>query len=73
MAVTLTPAATVTFAGVDTVGTAFGAGAAGSHIMVMTLATPYNIVDADSLVATITMNEASTSVLDIFGISVTYV
>lgn len=73
VAVTTTPTATVTFAGVDTVGTANGAGATGSHIMVMTLATPYNFIDTDSLIATVTMNEAATSVLDIFGITVTYV
>ena len=73
VAVATTPAATTTYAGVDAVGTAFGAGAAGSHILVQTFATPYNYVDTDCMVMTVTMNEAATSVLDIFGITVTYV
>lgn len=63
----------LSFAGVDTVGTAFGAGAAGSHIAVMTISTPITLIDTDSLIATITMNEGATSVLDIFGITVTYI
>lgn len=73
VAITATPAPTMTYAGVDTVGTANGAGATGSHIAVATLATPYTFIDTDSLVATYTMNEAATTVLDIFGITVTYV
>lgn len=73
VAITATPAATLTFAGVDTVGTAFGAGAAGSHILVATFPTPYNLIDTDALVMTVTMNEGATSVLDIYGISVTYI
>lgn len=68
-----TPAPTLTFAGVDGVGTAAGAGATGSHIAVATYATPYNFIDTDSLILTFTMNEAATSVLDIFGVTVTYV
>lgn len=63
-----TPAPTLTFAGLDGVGTAIG-----SHIAVMTYATPYNLVDTDSLIAAVTMNEGATSVLDIFGITVTCV
>lgn len=62
----------LSFAGVDTVGTAFGAGAAGSHIAVVTVTTPSTLPDTDALVVELTMNENAASVLDIFGISVTY-
>lgn len=63
---------TLTFAGVDAVGTAAGAGAAGSHIAVITITSPSLLQDTDSLHLQLTMNEAATSVLDIFGITVTY-
>ena len=67
-----TVANSLTFAGVDGVGTAFGTATTGAHIAVVTITTPVTLADTDSLVLTITMNEASTSVLDISGIAVTY-
>lgn len=63
---------TLTFAGVDTIGKVSGAGAAGSHIAVVTLTTPAVLADTDALILTITMGEAAASVLDIFGVTVTY-
>lgn len=63
---------TVTYAGVDAVGKANGVGAAGSHIAVVTITSPVAVGDNESLVLTITMGEAATSVLDIFGIGVNY-
>ena len=71
-AATSTIAQSLTFAGVDAVGTAAGAGAAGSHIAVVTVSTLAAALDTESTILTITMNEAATSVLDIFGITVTY-
>lgn len=62
----------LTFAGVDTVGTAFGAGAAGSHIAVITPTVPATLTDTESLIVALTVNEGATSVLDLFGITVTY-
>jgi hypothetical protein len=62
----------LSFSGVDTVGTVSGAGQAGSHIAVVTVTVPFTLNDADSLILTITMNEAATSVLDLFGLAVTY-
>lgn len=59
----------LSFAGADGVGTAF---AAPNHIAVVTITTPFVMDDSDSLILTLTMNEAATSVLDIFGITVTY-
>lgn len=62
----------LTFAGVDTIGKISGVGLAGSHIAVVTITTPTVLADTDALILTITMGEAATSVLDIFGITVTY-
>jgi hypothetical protein len=62
----------LTFAGVDGVGTVAGAAAAGSHIAVVTITTPATLADSDDLALQLTMNEAATSVLDFFGITVTY-
>jgi len=62
------PAPTLTFAGLDGVGTAIG-----SHIAVATYAAPYNLVDSDSLIAALTMNEAATSTWQFFGLTATYV
>ena len=64
---------TLTFAGKDTVGTAAGAGAAGSHIAVIQVTTPTLAADTDSYHLQLTMNEAATSVLDIFGLTATYI
>jgi hypothetical protein len=60
----------LTFAGVDTVGTT---STNGDHIAVVTITTPFTMLDSDHLNLSLTMNEAATSVLDIFGITVTYV
>lgn len=62
----------LTFAGVDTVGTANGAGASGSHIAVITVSTPFTCNDYENLMLQMTMNEAATSVLDLIGVAVTY-
>jgi hypothetical protein len=62
----------LTFSGIDTIGKVSGAGAAGSHVGVVTITGPAYLSDQESLFATFTMNEAATSVLDIFGIAVTY-
>ncbi len=62
----------LTFAGVDSIGKVSGAGAAGSHIAVVTITTPAALTDQQSLHLQLTMGEAAGSVLDVFGISVTY-
>lgn len=62
----------LSFAGVDSVGTAAGAGSAGAHIAVITITTPFTLADYENLALQLTMNEAATSVLDITGIAVTY-
>ena len=72
VASTSTVANTLTFSGVDTVGTAFGNSTTGAHVAVATITTPVTLQDQESLIYTITMNEGATSVLDIFGICVTY-
>ncbi len=59
----------LTFAGVDTVGTT---ATNGNHIAVVTITTPFTMLDSDHLSLSLTMNEAATSVLDIYGITVTY-
>lgn len=60
----------LTFAGGDTVGTAF---ATPNHIAVITPTVPLPILDDyDDVMISLTMNEAATSVLDILGITVTY-
>ena len=61
-------AQSLTFAGLDSVGIAIG-----SHIAVITPTVPTTLADSEAIVATITMNEAATSVLDIYGITVTYI
>ena len=58
---------TLTFAGLDTIGTIQG-----DHIAVITPSPLPILDDYDSMYVTLTMNEAATSVLDIFGITVTY-
>jgi hypothetical protein len=63
---------TLTFAGIDAVGTAAGAAAAGAHIAVVTITTPATLADYEALALTLTMNEAATSVLDITGMAVTW-
>jgi hypothetical protein len=62
----------LSFAGIDTIGKVSGAGAAGSHIAVVTITTPSTAVDSDCFHLQMTMGEAATSVLDIFGITCTY-
>ena len=62
----------LTFAGVDTVGTVAGAGTAGAHIAVITVTTPFTLADYENLALQLTMNEAATSVLNITGVAVTY-
>jgi|SRR5687768_3214433 len=58
---------TVTFGGLDAVGTAVG-----DHFALVTVTTPTALTEDESLVVSITMNEAATSVLDLNGIKVTY-
>ena len=60
----------LSFGGVDTVGTT---ATSGDHIAIVTVTTPSSAPDTDSYVLALTMNEAGTSVLDIFGAQVTYV
>jgi hypothetical protein len=59
----------LTFGGIDTVGQT---STAGDHIAIVTLAAPLVLQDNESLVLALTMGEAATSVLDIFGMQVTY-
>ena len=59
----------LTFAGVDSVGTT---STNGDHIAVITVTTPFTPNDNESLHLQLTMNEAGTTVLDITGMSVTY-
>lgn len=63
---------TLSFAGIDTVGTVAGAAAAGAHIAVITVTTPAALGDYENLALQLTMNEAATSVLDITGMAVTW-
>ena len=65
-------AQTLTFGGIDTIGKVSGAGAAGSHVAIITVTTPSLLADTDGLHLQLTMGEAATSVLDIFGATVTY-
>lgn len=58
---------TLTFTGANTVGTATGA-----YDAVVTITTPTAIADNETLVLSLTMNEAATSVLNINGMTVTY-
>ena len=69
---TATQTTTIAFTGIDTVGKVSGAAAAGSHIATVSITTPFSLADNESLVATFTMGEAATSVLDITGLQVTY-
>ena len=62
----------ITFAGIDTIGKVAGAGAAGAHIAVVTITSPTTLSDTDSLHLQLTMGEAATTVLDLFGMTVTY-
>ena len=62
----------LTFAGVDAIGIASGADAAGSHIAVVTLTTPTTYAETEAFVLSLTMNEAATSELDIFGIAISF-
>jgi len=57
----------LTFSGLDTVGTATGA-----HNAVVTITTPAELADNETLQLALTMNEAATSVLDINALTVTY-
>lgn len=59
----------LSFGGVDAVGTT---ATAGDHIAIVTVTTPATKPDTDAYVLALTMNEAATSVLDIFGAQVTY-
>lgn len=58
---------TLTFAGLDAVGTA-----AGDHIARVTITTPTTLTEDESYVLSLTMNEAATSVLNINSVKVTY-
>lgn len=60
-------ASTLTFTGTNTVGSAIG-----TYNAVATVTTPAALGDDESLVAEMTMNEAATTVLDIFGATATY-
>ena len=64
---------TLTFGGVDAVGTAAGAGAAGTHIAIVTVTTPENLTDADYYILELTLNAEGTTVLKIQNFEVTYV
>lgn len=57
----------LTFTGANTVGTAVGA-----YDAVVTITTPTALADNESLVLSLTMNEAATSVLNINGMTVTF-
>lgn len=59
----------LTFGGIDAVGLT---ATAGDHEAIVTPAAPVTQNDNDTLVLSLTMNEAATSVLDIFGMQVTY-
>jgi len=58
---------TIAFSGLDSVGTATG-----DHIATVSITTPAVLLDTDHLYLALTMNEAATSVLNFFGIRVTY-
>jgi len=62
----------ITFGGIDTIGKVAGAGAAGSHIAIVTVTTPTALADNEALYATFTMGEAATTVLDISGFEFNY-
>ena len=62
-----TVAGTLAFAGTSTNGTEIG-----SFNATFTVTSPAQIADTDSLILTLTMNEAATSVLDITGVKVDY-
>ncbi len=62
----------LTFGGIDSIGKVNGAGAAGSHTAIVTITTPITLATTDNLYLALTMGEAATSVLDIFGMQVTY-
>lgn len=59
----------LTFGGIDTVGLT---ATAGDHIAIVTLAAPQVMNNNTTLVLALTMNEAATSVLEIFGMQITY-
>lgn len=63
-------AQTVTFGGVEAVDGKTST--SGDHILIVTVTAPAQLANTDSLVLEVTMGEAATSVLDIFGIQVTY-
>lgn len=62
----------LTFAGVDTVGVAAGAGAAGTHIAVVTITTPEHLGEGEAYFLELTLNAGATTVLNIQGLEVTY-
>lgn len=60
------------FGGIDAIGKVSGAAGAGCHIATVTITTPAALLSNESLVASFTMGEAATSVLDITGLQVNY-
>ena len=65
--------ATLTFGGVDSVGTASGAGAAGTHTVVIQPATVAALADNEKYLAEITFPCAATSAVGITNVEFTYV
>lgn len=64
--------ATIAFGGVDSTGTAAGAGAAGTHIVTVAPATIEALDDTENYVLELTFNAAATTVLKVTTISVSY-
>lgn len=63
---------TLTFAGVDTTGTAAGSGAAGTHIAVVTVTTPEHLGETETYFLELTFNAGASTALKIQGLEVTY-
>ena len=62
----------ITFGGVDATGTAAGAGADGTHVAIVTITTPTQLTDAESLFLELTLNAAIDTDLRIQALEVTY-
>ena len=62
----------ITFGGVDTTGTAAGAGSAGTHIAVVTVTTPAQLADTESYFLELTFNAAVDTDLRMQALEVTY-
>ena len=64
--------ATLAFSGADAVGTAAGATAAGTHIVTIAPATVEALDETEQYIAELTFNAATTTVLKVTDIAVTY-